>query len=347
MIDARIHRRMEKTNQRISVAMATYNGERFLGEQLSSLARQSHLPLELQVGDDGSTDRTLEILAQFARSVPFPVVVTRNAKNLGYGPNFMATARRCSGEWIAFCDQDDVWLPGKLARCAEIIVGSSADLLLVVHNATVTDENLTPSGKMDKGPFGKFPRYALSPHYLAHGYRQVFRRTPVLDFPETGRLLKWISTPDAHDNFVCVTASLFGEVISIDEELSLYRRHESTSSRIMKHDRSAVFASTISNNAEVYEQQGEALRDFSVYLAASGRGIQSLRDRAREASERVARLAATYERRAQLYRQSGRLSRLRTITKIRRSGGYSGRDGWSLGARSLLKDAVFAIAGRG
>jgi glycosyltransferase involved in cell wall biosynthesis len=79
----------------ISVALCTYNGGRFLREQLESLASQSVLPAELQVGDDGSTDNTLEIVEEFARTAPFPVGIARNERQLGYGENFIQTARRC------------------------------------------------------------------------------------------------------------------------------------------------------------------------------------------------------------------------------------------------------------
>jgi len=97
----------------ISVALCTYNGEAFLREQLDSLATQSRPPAELQVGDDRSTDATLDILADFRSRAPFPVHVHGNERRLGYGENFIATARRCSAPWIAFCDQDDVWLAEK------------------------------------------------------------------------------------------------------------------------------------------------------------------------------------------------------------------------------------------
>src|SRR5664280_13480 len=100
----------------ISIAMATYNGERFIREQLDSLARQTYLPCELIVSDDGSTDRTLEIVEDFAKSAPFSVRAYRNEQNLGYADNFLKAASLCDGEWIAFCDQDDVWFDNKLAR---------------------------------------------------------------------------------------------------------------------------------------------------------------------------------------------------------------------------------------
>ena len=97
--------------------MATYNGERFIGEQLESFLTQTILPTELVVTDDGSTDATLDIVASFAARAPFPVRIERNAENLGYQTNFMKAARLCSSDIIAFCDQDDIWLPRKIEIC--------------------------------------------------------------------------------------------------------------------------------------------------------------------------------------------------------------------------------------
>src|SRR5690242_9734869 len=133
---------MNKT--RVSVAMATYNGDRFLQEQLDSVARQTLLPCELVACDDGSTDGTLDILHQFAAKAPFPVHVHQNQARLGYGPNFLRAASLCSGELLAFCDQDDVWLEQKLQKCAAVL--SRPRNVLVIHSAEVVDERLSPVG---------------------------------------------------------------------------------------------------------------------------------------------------------------------------------------------------------
>ena len=93
---------------RISVAMATWNGERFVGEQLESIARQSRLPDEVVLSDDASADRTLEIARAFARKAPFDVVVLGNDERVGHGENFFRAMRACKGDVIALSDQDDV-----------------------------------------------------------------------------------------------------------------------------------------------------------------------------------------------------------------------------------------------
>src|ERR1700712_3772221 len=89
----------------VSVAMATYNGERFLPEMLASLAAQTHPPDELVIRDDASDDGTVDILHAFARRVPFRVDVIAGGPRLGYAQNFVAASRACSGGVIFFADQ--------------------------------------------------------------------------------------------------------------------------------------------------------------------------------------------------------------------------------------------------
>src|SRR4051812_17314881 len=108
----------EPSQAAVSIALATYNGARYLHAQLDSLLAQTLKPEELVVGDDGSNDETLTILKDFALTAPFPTRIQVNAARLGYADNFLATAARCSSPLIAFCDQDDVWMPTKLQRCS-------------------------------------------------------------------------------------------------------------------------------------------------------------------------------------------------------------------------------------
>src|SRR6202789_3618532 len=101
---------------RISVALCTYNGERFLPQQLASIAKQTRPPDELVVCDDRSTDRTVALLQEFAASSPYPVRIFENEHNLGYAANFERAIRLCEGNLIALSDQDDIWYPIRLER---------------------------------------------------------------------------------------------------------------------------------------------------------------------------------------------------------------------------------------
>jgi len=94
--------------------MCTYNGERYLQQQLDSLASQTYLPSELVVCDDRSTDSTPQIIRCFAASSPFSVRFVQNRRNIGSTANFNQAVALCEGELIALCDQDDIWRQDKL-----------------------------------------------------------------------------------------------------------------------------------------------------------------------------------------------------------------------------------------
>src|SRR5262249_3195536 len=86
-----------------------------------SLADQTLLPIELVVRDDGSTDRTIDVVREFAAAAPFPVTVITDGKRLGYAQNFVTAARRCTGDLLFFADQDDEWRPHKLEAVADAV----------------------------------------------------------------------------------------------------------------------------------------------------------------------------------------------------------------------------------
>jgi glycosyltransferase involved in cell wall biosynthesis len=101
------------TARRVSVVMATYNMGRFLGEAIDSVIGQDYRPLELIVVDDGSTDNTGEVLERYVARPEVRIVRQANggqtvAKNRGL--------QEASGDYVGFCDADNVWLPGKIAR---------------------------------------------------------------------------------------------------------------------------------------------------------------------------------------------------------------------------------------
>ena len=86
---------LEGITSTISIAMCTYNGEKFLSEQLASILRQSYLPDELVICDDKSQDGTTSIIEEFAAKAPFPVRLYKNEVNLGYKKNFEKAACLC------------------------------------------------------------------------------------------------------------------------------------------------------------------------------------------------------------------------------------------------------------
>ena len=123
--------------------MTAYNRADFLAAQFESLLAQSRRPDELIVGDDCSTDRTLEVIKTFAARAPFPVRWYVNERNQGYNRNLEHAIGLCSGDVIVLCDDDDVCLPDKL-RVTEEELFACPSAGLMVGNSALVDENLDP-----------------------------------------------------------------------------------------------------------------------------------------------------------------------------------------------------------
>jgi glycosyltransferase involved in cell wall biosynthesis len=292
----------------ISIALCTYNGGQFLREQLESLRTQTLPPTEVQVGDDRSSDETLEIVEEFSRRAPFPVQVTVNSTRLGYGENFIQTARRCSGKWIGFCDQDDIWKPHKLERCAEQIGG---DVTLITHSAEIVGTGQLPTFHGSQ----RNPPLSLSPRWFCLGFCQIFD-SRILQFPRYK--LPWAAVQDAHDVWVSFVAGMTGTIVSLGEPLAVHRRHEGNASNSLP------------------ELSGEHI-DFidAASTIASDLGLAS-------AAEHYARLAERLRKREAL-KDSGSIRKLFELVAsgAYKSGGYA-----HFGKRGLIRDVRTVIARR-
>lgn len=216
---------------RLSIAMCTFNGARFLPEQLASIEGQDRQPDELVVCDDGSTDATVSLLQAFASSATFPVRVLVNETNLGAVKNFEHAISLCAGDLIALCDQDDVWHSNKLAKSEAALLGSD-DVGLVFSDAEVASQALDPLHYRISSPAGldasakrKIARgravEVLARANVATGATMVFRsrfRGLLLPIPSDGERI--------HDGWIALLIASVARVVYLDEPLMLYRQHE-------------------------------------------------------------------------------------------------------------------------
>lgn len=128
----------------LTVLMATCNGASYLPEQLASIAAQTSLPTHLVISDDGSDDSTIEIVQQFSGNAPFPITLLHGP---GKGPalNMVSLQLQAPSGYVAFADQDDFWLPQKLARAVWHLQKSPSHVpALYAARRIITDEKLTP-----------------------------------------------------------------------------------------------------------------------------------------------------------------------------------------------------------
>jgi glycosyltransferase involved in cell wall biosynthesis len=213
--------------QTVSVVMATYNGGRYVADQIDSIAKQTVRPAELLISDDRSTDGTFELAVGRARDSGLDVHPWRNAERLGFARNFIAAAQRASGDLIAFCDQDDVWMPTKLSICVNAF--RSTRVALVVHDADLVDEVLVP---LD----ARFPHIerastttpTSSPLWpVVPGFAMVYRKSVlgITDWSERVESPRHAGQM-VHDEWVYFVAAAVGDVVWIPNRLALHREHQ-------------------------------------------------------------------------------------------------------------------------
>jgi len=213
-----------------SIALATFNGERHLQEQLESLTDQTSRPAELVVCDDGSTDRTIALLRDFAQSAPFPVRIVQNSERLGYRANFMKAASMCKSRLIAFCDQDDIWLPNKLRLLQDRF--QTSDCIAVSHDFSVFFED---GRRPITSYYQKLSNAGFAPIASVKGCSLAFRRDLLTDFgwPRSGSV--W-----SHDLWICLLSTALERRDYIFEPLIRHRIHSSNTSGWLIEERGNV-----------------------------------------------------------------------------------------------------------
>lgn len=135
----------------VHILLATYNGAQFLTEQLDSIARQTHSAWTLTISDDGSTDNTLALVADFAARIAQPLTVLQGPRQKSSTRNFCHLIQNApaaeASDLYAFCDQDDVWLDNKLERAVEWHVQQQSHAVRLYCSRTqFVDEQLKPIG---------------------------------------------------------------------------------------------------------------------------------------------------------------------------------------------------------
>jgi glycosyltransferase involved in cell wall biosynthesis len=333
----------------VSIAMATYNGGRFVSQQLDSLLAQSYPPTELVVTDDGSTDGTLGIVEEFAERAPFPVRIFKNERRLGYKKNFMEAVSRCVGDIIAFCDQDDIWEPQKLSECVKCF--DDIDVLLCYHNAITfegeIDAKLVVLYEADQDSM--IDSKNILPWNSSHGITQLFRRN-LLDLSSD-----WANSIDhrhagvlAHDQWFFFLASALGKIKYLADPLVLYRQHDQNTfgfkgkMSLVKRVRELLSWVPWDNERQYHLLSTAAQKRATILEKVSLKVKGGLRSRAIESALRYKRLAELYRLRRVVHTSKSILERLNAFYRIILLRGYS-NSGWGLARRAVLKDICFGL----
>jgi glycosyltransferase involved in cell wall biosynthesis len=213
---------------KISIAMCTYNGARYLREFLDSILAQSLLPYEVVVCDDGSIDETLEILEGFREQAPFVVRIVRNSSNLGYSRNFAKAIDLCVGEIVALADQDDIWYPNKLKRFADVF-NADASIEGVFSDGDVIDETSQPVGRSLWESF-LFDSKDVARFHSGEAVDTLLRRNVVTGMAFAFRssakdVLPSMPSSWIHDGWIAIQIAMRSRLVPVPERLVGYRVH--------------------------------------------------------------------------------------------------------------------------
>ncbi len=208
---------MQKSNPLVSIAMATYNGAKYIEEQLQSIIHQTYNNLEIVIVDDCSKDNTVEIVEQYQQEYPF-IRLYVNEQNSGVTKTFEVAIQECSGEFIAISDQDDIWELNKI----EILVNEIGEHDAVYSNSLLVDASGQSLNKSFTTIMNMKTYYSGAPFLLSNSVpghtilmKQEFVQN-ILPFPPKMLFDLWIGFCAAGNNGIKF----------VDKTLVKYRQHE-------------------------------------------------------------------------------------------------------------------------
>lgn len=231
---------------KVSVVMCTYNGGRYLRQQIDSILAQTYPVDELIVQDDCSTDDTVAIVREYAKIYPF-IRVYVNERNMGYNANFLNAVFKAKGEAIAIADQDDIWKPTKLERQIELF---DRGYSLVFHNSALfnKDPQKPFSNRHDGKPLLTEFRLLLKPFIPGHECLFTRQALPLME--------KIVKREDnvAYAYVIALVCSALGSIAYVDEPLVLWRRHEKAATFAGRSDTGA-FAGVLKSLLSVFNSR--------------------------------------------------------------------------------------------
>lgn len=215
---------------RLSIAIPTRNGSQFIDETLASILRQSRLPDELIISDDASSDATVSAVERFGRTAPFSVRVLAHTPD-GITSNYLNALSQSTGDVVVFSDQDDVWLPEKLALVERAFL-SSPEIAIVSTDSEIVDAQSRSSGKTLRGDTRKSAQLAErvnAGNDLEHAIRGLPLLAHTLAIRSECRsaiLNKPLLPADWwFESWVSMVALAIGRLALVPEAVTLYRQH--------------------------------------------------------------------------------------------------------------------------
>jgi glycosyltransferase involved in cell wall biosynthesis len=236
----------------VEVLLATYNGERFLREQIESILAQEYADLTILARDDGSSDGTEALLAEYAVRDPRRMRLVVDGERSGSAQaNFLRLLRASSAPYVCLSDQDDVWLPHKISACMRAMQHMEAEHgvaapLLVFSDLRVVDERLQPL-------HASFWRHERVDPSSIHRLRSMLHQnmltgcTAMLNRALVELVLTMPEEASMHDRWIALVAAALGHSTSLPEPMVLYRQH---AANVVGASREAASVASVARRAK-------------------------------------------------------------------------------------------------
>lgn len=223
---------MNVKSEKVLIVMATYNGERYLEEQLESIHKQTHLNWELRIRDDNSSDNTLLIIEKWIKKDKRIKIIRDSLGNLGHCQNFgKLIGNNLDEKYIMFCDQDDIWIENKIEltlkemKKAEHEFGEGvpilihSDLTLVDQKQKLISSSFREYTKIN--PFEEQPLNKLIASNFVYGCTVMINSSLIkICYPIPREV-------EVHDSWLALIAASLGKIVYISQPTILYRQHSS------------------------------------------------------------------------------------------------------------------------
>ena len=250
---------------KVNIVLSTYNGERFLTEQIQSIQKQTFTDWQLLIRDDGSTDRTPEIIKEFVKNDErIKFINEDNRENFGVIKNFYTLVHYEAADYYFFSDQDDIWLNHKVEKFIEVYNKSNSnDVIGMYSDAWIADDKGKSEGTKMSQMYDWLNR-PLSVEFLTWGFRITGANYAINN--KAAKIVLQLSKNEIknvamHDAAIGLLIEIVGKNILINEPLLNYRQHAnnvvgakgSASNPIKKIiDLRKLVNSIVLNNASIY-----------------------------------------------------------------------------------------------
>lgn len=323
-----------KGDLRISIALASHNGEAYIEEQILSFLNQTRIPDEIIICDDVSSDKTVSIVEKYKIISNINIGLVQNEHRLGYVQNFSKALSLCTGDIILLSDQDDVWFPHKI-ETVERRIKKIPGILALTNDQEITDKELRPSGftkmsNIKSAGLSVFSMVTGCCTSMSKGLRDV-----ALPIPLESR---------SHDGWINGLADALQARVMLPDVLQYYRRHGSNASDwLMSRAKKPSRFHRIRKGSleDVQDDLSRRLKLSSIMRTRieSARGqLESdgiSREQIDSAIERLCRDELSVAARFKIV-SSGRFRRVPNIFRLWWSGGYSSFERY----KSAIKDII-------